>query len=151
MENLQQLILKRNLTKKNKLTILTIKEKKYMSEQYEDITNTNKTVSSAKLAVGASIQGRLLSIETSAKYANKKNLVMEGTDGNNFTVFTSGTLNYAVEDGKFEIGRTYKITRLENKTTKAGASRTQFQIQRLREDGSAAAPTQNDVQPAGGR
>lgn len=120
-----------------------------LNDQFEDITSSNKTVTSAKLDIGASFQGKLLAIEASAKYENKKNLVMEDADGNEFTVFTSGSLNYAVEDGKFEIGRTYRITRLENKLTKKGASRTQFQIQRLRADGEVAAPATNAAAPAG--
>lgn len=122
-----------------------------MSDQFEDITNTNKTVSSAKLDIGGTIQGKLVAIEASQKYPEKKNLVMQNEAGEEVTVFTSGSLNYAVQDGKFEVGRTYLITRLENKMTKKGASRTQFQIQRLREDGSAAVPTENNSKPSTAR
>lgn len=122
-----------------------------MSDQFEDITNSNKTVSSAKLDIGGTIQGKVVAIETSEKYPEKKNLVLLNEAGEEVTVFTSGSLNYAVQDGKFEVGRTYRITRLENKLTKRGASRTQFQIQRLREDGSTAAPTENNAKPATAR
>lgn len=122
-----------------------------MSGQFEDITGGIKTISSAKLDVGASIQGKLVELETNRQYPDKKNLVLETEDGQRVVVFTSGTLNYAVQDGKFEIGRTYLITRLESKKTKTGANRTQFQIQRLREDGTAAAPAENNTKPATAR
>lgn len=120
------------------------------NEQYEDITGSGgKVVSSAKLAIGASIQGKLVALEDNTNYEGKKNLVLEDANGARTVVFTSGSLSYAVEDGKFEIGRTYRITRLENKITKRGQSRTQFQIQRLRADGAVAAPTENSAKPAG--
>lgn len=120
------------------------------NEQYEDITRDTNVVITSKLAIGASIQGKLLGMEANRNYPTNKNLILAGADGKTTTVLTSGSLNYAIKDGKFEVGRTYKITRLENKTIK-GKSSTQFQIQRLKEDGSVAAPTENNAKPAGGR
>lgn len=120
------------------------------NNEYEDITsNGGKTVSSAKLAIGASIQGKLVALENNSLYEGKKNLILEDGEGNKTVVFTSGNLNYAVEDGKFEVGRTYRITRVENKLTKKGQSRTQFQIQRLKADGAVAAPAENNTKPTG--
>lgn len=116
------------------------------NEQFEDITNnSNKVVVAAKLDVGGNFQGKLLDITTNRKYENNKDLVMEDEQGKQFIVFTSGSLRYAIQDGKFEVGRTYRVTRLENKMVK-GKSSSQFQIQRLREDGAVAAPTQNATQ-----
>lgn len=119
-------------------------------EQYEDITNDGTVIKSAKMDIGGSFQGTLTAIEASVKYPEKKNLAFEDADGNPFVVFTSGTLNYAVVDGKFEVGRTYRVTRLENKLTPKGASRTQYRIERLKSDGQVAgAPSQNTEKPAG--
>jgi hypothetical protein len=120
------------------------------NEQFEDITRDNNVVITSKLAIGSSIQGKLLGLEANRNYPTNKNLILADAEGKTTTVLTSGSLNYAIKDGKFEVGRTYKITRLENKTIK-GKSSTQFQIQRLKEDGSVAAPVQNDAKPAGGR
>lgn len=116
----------------------------------EDITGGGNIVSASKIAIGATIEGKLLALEQNRTYPDNKNLVLENTDGEKFTVFTSGNLNYAIKDGKFEVGRSYVITRKENKMIK-GKSSTQFQIQRVRADGSVAAPTENNAKPAGGR
>lgn len=116
------------------------------NNEFEDITGSgNKTLATARMAVGETFQGTLVEVEASAKYPEKKNLVMEDGEGHRTVLFTSGSLNYAVQDGKFEVGRTYRITRIENKLTKKGQSRTQFQIQRLRDDGSAAVPAENNA------
>lgn len=116
------------------------------SNEFEDITGSgNKTLATARMAVGETFQGTLVELETNIKYPEKKNLVMEDEEGHRTVLFTSGSLNYAVQDGKFEVGRTYRITRVENKLTKKGQTRTQFQIQRLRADGSAAVPAENNT------
>jgi len=121
-----------------------------MSEQFEDVTYANgKLVKTAQLAIGDSFRGKLVSLQASSKYPERQNLLMEEADGTPFTVFTSGTLNYAVKDGKLEIGQTYRITRLENKPAKGGTSRTQFKIERLKSNGSVAAPGVNNVKPVG--
>ena len=121
-----------------------------MSEQFEDVTYGNgKLVKTAKLAVGDSFRGKLVSLQASSKYPDRQNLIMEETDGTPFTVFTSGTLSYAVQDGKLEVGQTYRITRLENKVTKTGTPRTNFKIERLKSNGSVAAPGVNTTKPAG--
>lgn len=119
------------------------------NDQYEDITQNGNVVKSAKLEIGGSFEGTLKAIQANVTYPDKKDLVMTDADGEEFTVWTSGSLNYAVQDSKFEVGRTYKVTRLENKQTKKGASRTQFQIQRLKENGTVAAPTENSARPKG--
>lgn len=121
-----------------------------MSEQFEDVTYGNgKLVKTAKLAVGDSFRGKLVSLQASSKYPDRQNLIMEETDGTPFTVFTSGTLSYAVQDGKLEVGQTYRITRLENKVTKTGTPRTNFKIERLKSNGSVASPGVNNTKPAG--
>lgn len=116
-------------------------------DQYEDLTN-GATISTAKMAIGETFTGKLVALETSKQYPDKQNLIMETEDGGEVTLFVSGSLNYAIKDGKFEVGRTYRITRLENKLTKKGASRTQFQLQRLKDDGAVAAPVVNESRPA---
>jgi hypothetical protein len=121
-----------------------------MSDEFEDVTYDNgKLVKTAKLAIGDSFRGKLVSLQASAKYPDRQNLIMEEGDGTPFTVFTSGTLSYAVKDGKLEVGQTYRITRLENKPAKGGTSRTQFKIERLKSNGSVAAPGVNNVKPSG--
>jgi hypothetical protein len=120
-----------------------------MSEEYEEITYGNgKLVKTAQLAVGDSFRGKLVSLQASTKYPDRQNLIMEEA-GEPFTVFTSGTLSYAVKDGKLEIGQTYRITRLENKPAKGGTTRTQFKIERLKSNGSVAAPGVNHAKPSG--
>ena len=121
-----------------------------MSEQFEDVTYGNgKLVKTAKLAIGDSFRGKLVSLQASSKYPDRQNLIMEEADGTPFTVFTSGTLSYAVQDGKLEVGQTYRITRLENKPSKGGTTRTQFKIERLKSNGVVAAPGVNNVKPSG--
>ena len=119
-----------------------------LESQWEDVGGGN-VVRSAQLAIGASFAGKVIALEASSQFPEKKNLVMEDASGNEFVVFASGSLSYAIEDGKIELGRTYKVTRLENKATKNGTSRTMFQIQRLKADGTDAAPTTNAAKPAG--
>lgn len=117
------------------------------NEQYDDITSS--VVKATQIDVGSSFQGKFVRLEPNAKYGEEtgaKDLIMEDESGSEFRVFTGGSLKYAIAEGKFEAGRTYKITRLENKTVK-GKPSTQFQIQRLKADGSAAAPTVNDAKP----
>ncbi len=123
------------------------------NEEYEDVTyGNNKLVKSAKLEIGGSFRGKLLGMQESTKYPGKQNLLMEEADGTPFTVFTSGSLDFAVSKGQFEIGQTYRITRQENKTFtgKFGkSSATQFKIERLKSDGNVAAPGVNNAKPTG--
>lgn len=116
----------------------------------EDITSSGNFVITSKLAIGATVEGKLLGLEVNRNYPDNKNLILENAAGEKVTVLTSGNLNYAIKDGKFEIGRSYVITRKENKMIK-GKSSTQYQIQRVRADGTVAAPTENNEKPAGGR
>lgn len=120
-----------------------------MSEEFEDVSGLGKLVKTAQLAIGDSFRGKLVSLQTSTKYPDRQNLLMEESNGTPFTVFTSGTLSYAVKDGKLDVGQTYRITRLENKPSKGGTTRTQFKIERLKSNGAVAAPGVNDVKPAG--
>jgi hypothetical protein len=119
-----------------------------MTPEFEDITQSDNVVKSAKLAIGESFQGTLKALEENGVYDGKKDLIMVGADGKEFTVWSSGSLNYAIQEDKFEVGRTYRITRLENKASKNGA-RTMFKIERLKEDGSVAAPKTNATAPKG--
>jgi len=118
-------------------------------EQFEDVGGSGKLVKTAKLDIGGAFRGKLVGLQQSAKFEGRQNLLMEETDGTPFTVFTSGSLSYAVEDGKLEVGQTYRITRLENKTTKAGVQRTQFKIERLKSNGAVAAPGVENAKPTG--
>lgn len=119
-------------------------------EEFEEVpSGSGKLVKTAKLAIGESFRGKLVSLQNSTKYLDKQNLIMEDADGALFTVFTSGTLSYAVKDGKIEVGQTYRITRLENKPAKGGTTRTHFKVERLKANGAVAAPGVNDAKPAG--
>lgn len=118
-------------------------------EQFEDVSGNGKLIKTAKLAVGESFRGKLVSLQTSTKYPDRQNLCMEEADGTPFLVFTSGTLSYAVKDGKLEVGQTYRITRQEDKPSKGGTKRTTFKIERLKSNGTVAAPGVNDVKPVG--
>ena len=124
-----------------------------MSDEFEDVTyGNNKLIKSAKIAVGESFRGKLVALQTNNKYPEKQNLLMEDTEGNPFTVFTSGSLDFAVDKGQFEVGQTYRITREENKTFvgKFGkGTATQFKIERLKSNGAVAAPGVNHVKPSG--
>ena len=120
-----------------------------MSEEFEDVGGAGKLVKTAKLTIGEAFRGKLVGLQESSKFEGRQNLLMEEANGTPFTVFTSGSLSYAVQDGKLEVGQTYRITRLENKPTKNGTSRTQFKIERLKSNGSVAAPGVNDAKPTG--
>lgn len=121
-----------------------------MKEEFEDISSNNgKLVKTAKLAIGENFRGKLVALQESSKYEGRQNLIMEDATGAPFTVFTSGSLSYAVQDGKLEVGQTYRITRLENKPAKNGTSRTQFKIERLKGNGTVAAPGVKNEKPAG--
>lgn len=120
------------------------------TEQFEDVTYGNgKLVKTAQLAIGESFRGKLVSLQVSAKYPDRQNLLMEETDGTPFVVFTSGSLSYAVKDGKLEVGQTYRITRQENRPSKGGTTRTQFKIERLKSNGAVAAPGVKNDKPRG--
>lgn len=124
------------------------------TEQFEEVTydGNGKLVKTAKLAIGDSFRGKLVSLQASSKYPERQNLTMEETDGTPFTVFTSGTLSKAVKEGKLEVGQTYRITRKENRTFKGQygqATETVFKIERLKGNGTVAAPGVNNVKPSG--
>lgn len=118
-------------------------------EQFEDVSGNGKLIKTAKLAVGESFRAKLVAFKASTKYPDRQNLLMEEADGTPITVFTSGSLSYAVKDGKLELGQTYRITRQENKPSKGGTTRTQFKIERLKSNGTVAAPGVNNVKPTG--
>ena len=121
------------------------------NDAFEDVTTSNKAITTAKLAIGESFQGKFLGFEPSVKYPGKDNVLIEDGEGNSVVVFTSGNLNYLKKDEVLEVGRTYRFTRAENRTNKMGKSVTQFRIQRLKADGAIAAPTENNAKPTGGR
>lgn len=118
-------------------------------EQFEDVSGNGKLVKTAQLAVGESFRGKLVSLQASTKYPERQNLCMEEADGTPFLVFTSGTLSYAVKDGKLEVGQTYRITRQEDKPSKGGTKRTTFKIERLKSNGTVASPGVNNTKPVG--
>ena len=119
------------------------------NDAFEDVTTSNKAITTAKLTIGASFEGKFLGYEASVKYPGKDNVLIEDAEGNSVVVFTSGNLNYLKKDELLEVGRTYRFTRVENRTNKMGKSVTQFRIQRLKADGAVAAPTENNAKPAG--
>lgn len=124
------------------------------NEEFDEVQSgfNGKIVRSAKLTIGESFRGKLLGLSNSSTYPDKQNLVMEDEKGEPFTVFTSGNLSKAVKEGKLEVGQIYRITRKENNsfTGKFGkVTSTDFKIQRLRSNGTAAAPGENNAKPAG--
>lgn len=119
----------------------------------------SKALSTSKMAIGDSFEGTFLALKenTTSQFEKKDsegnivkqyNLVMKNTAGEEVTVFSSGTLNYKISDGVFEAGRTYKITRLENKK---GIKAGQFLVQVKKADGalSNGAPGVNATVPKG--
>lgn len=118
-----------------------------------------KAVSTSNMTIGATFQGTFVELQenTTSKYEKKDkdgnlkkqyNLIFLNTDGERVLVYPSGTLNYKIEDGAFEAGYEYLITRLENKK---GIKSGQFTVQRRKADGtlSAGAPTVNTAVPKG--
>jgi hypothetical protein len=97
-----------------------------------------KTVATSKMEIGASFEGTFVELQenTNSQYertdkeGNPKkqyNLVFIDTNGDRVVVYPSGTLNYKIDDGVFEKGVEYRITRQENrKGTRAG----QFLLER---------------------
>lgn len=107
-----------------------------MSE-WENVSG-GRAVSTSKLNVGETFQGTYVSQKenTNTKYpkvdkegnpVKQYNLVFKDENGDEITLFPSGTLNYKIADGVFEEGYEYLITRLENKK---GVKATQFSVQR---------------------
>jgi len=127
------------------------------NEKWETVGS--KTVATSKMTIGQSFEGTFVELqenttsqfERTDKEGNtlkQHNLVFLDTEGVKTLVYPSGTLNYKIDDGAFEAGRRYRITRLENrKGVKAG----QFLVQREKDNGqlTAGAPTTNATVPAG--
>lgn len=124
-------------------------------EEFEDVGGSGKLVKTAKLAIGEAFKGKLIALKENTIFPGtdmeKKvtNLLMEEANGTPFTVFPSGSLNYNIKDNLLEVGQTYRVTRLENKTTKTGVQRTQFKVERLKSSGVVAAPGVNNAKPTG--
>jgi len=115
-----------------------------MSQVWDNLDN--QAISAAKLPVGTGFTGKLLEL-VPGKF-DKVNLRMEDDEGNEFFVFTAGTLAYKAKDGKLFVGKTYRVTRTADTPTK-GKDRSNFTVECLREDGSVAVPKVNTEKPAG--
>ena len=97
-----------------------------------------KVVSTSKMTIGEAFQGTFLRLEenTTSQFEKKDkegnvkkqfNLVFTDEEGAEVVVFPSGTINYKIDDGVFEEGFDYRITRQENKK---GVKAGQFLVQR---------------------
>lgn len=117
-------------------------------EEWEEITDQKQVIKTAKMDVGAQLEGEILSIDKNPKYPDRSTLVMRVKSGDEVLVYPSGSLSYNIQDGKLEVGKIYLITRLPNKTTPNGASRTQFKVLRKKADGAAAGPEVSEQKPA---
>lgn len=74
---------------------------------------------------GQSIEGTVLSFKTSKIPTTGKevtSIIMRMSNGETRTVSPSGNVAYAVKDGLFEIGKTYKIQREGTRKVKGMAS-----------------------------
>lgn len=134
-----------------------------MSIEWENVGSKRKSVATAKLAVGASVEGKLVGIEenTNTQYIKKdkdgnvipaQKLLFEDANGEEFVVYPSGDLNYKIADGKFVPGILYKITRLENGPTKTGNMGSRFLVQAPKGTAEALAAqgsTTSNTKPAG--
>lgn len=128
-----------------------------MTTQWESVGS--KTLATSKMTIGQSFEGTFVELqenttsqfERTDKEGNvlkQYNLVFLDKEGERTIVYPSGTLNYKIDDGAFEAGRRYLITRTENrKGVKAG----QFSLQREKDNGtlSTGAPTTNTTVPKG--
>ena len=80
------------------------------------------------LAVGGEIIGYVTGFEPSLQNPENMNLLMRGTDGTTFRVYTAGNIKYMIKDGKIQTGLLTKIVRLDDKNVKGKVS-SQFDVQ----------------------
>lgn len=88
-----------------------------------------KTKSASKLEVGESIIGYAVrTVVTMGQFGEQTNLIMQDESGDEFTLYTSGTLKYDIEDATIvKMGLLTKITRMvdeDRKNKKTGKSYT---------------------------
>lgn len=93
--------------------------------------SVNQAVGSSKkvrdLEVGGEIIGYVTGFEPSLQNPENMNLLMRGTDGNTFRVYTAGNIKYMIKDGKIQTGILTKIVRLNDKNVK-GKMSSQFDV-----------------------
>jgi hypothetical protein len=77
----------------------------------EKITGNIEYRKSSALEDGQSIVGTVVDFRDSVKFPGTINLIMFGPDGKKFSLSPSGSLKYAIKEGVFEKGKTYKIQR----------------------------------------
>ncbi len=122
-------------------------------------TLENKGISTSKMNIGDTFEGTFVELQenTTSKFEKKDkdgntkkqyNLVFTDAAGERVVVYPSGTINYKIDDGAFEAGYDYRITRKENKK---GVKAGQFLVQRRKANGTltAGAPTVNTTAPKG--
>ena len=118
-----------------------------------------KVVSTSKMAIGDSFEGTYTgrTENTTSQFEKKDkegnlvqqyNLLFVDAAGEAILLYPSGTINYKISDDAFELGRYYKITRLENKK---GIKAGQFSVQVRKDNGalSNGAPKVNNAKPSG--
>lgn len=91
----------------------------------QKVTGGSKKV--RDLEVGGEIIGYVTGFEPSLQNPEKMNLIMRGTDGNTFRLYTAGNIKYMIKDGKIQTGLLTKIVRLEDKNVKGKLS-SQFDV-----------------------
>ncbi len=93
--------------------------------------SVNQSVGSSKkvrdLEVGGELIGYVTGFEPSLQNPENMNLIMRGTDGASFRVYTAGNIKYMIKDGKIQTGLLTKIVRLEDKNVKGKIS-SQFEV-----------------------
>lgn len=93
------------------------------SDQWgEKISTDLEFRKTSALEDGQSIEGTVVAFKESTKFPGTVNLIMRGSDGNNFTLSPSGNLKYAIRDGLLKVGNTYKIQKEGTKKIKGMTS-----------------------------
>lgn len=84
------------------------------------------------LAVGESVTGYLLGIDTSTKIEGAQNLRLK-VDGATISYSVAGNIKYMIRDGELALGQNTRITRLEDHKVK-GKKASKFSVEQDAED-----------------
>ncbi len=100
--------------------------KKTTEDRWGKKLETNsKFLKTSALEDGQSIEGTVLAFkESTIPSTGKKvtNIMWKATNGETFTLSPSGNVSYAIKDGLFEVGKTYKIQKEGSKKIKGMTS-----------------------------
>jgi hypothetical protein len=91
---------------------------------FQSVTGNSKTVKTSELKEGGEIVGFVTGIRTGVGQFNSNVIDMMSEDkSERFSVYPSGTINWAIKDGKVELGMLTKIVRNGEYTIKSNGKK----------------------------